>query len=137
MKKKTRRIPDRILDIIEALENAKSDIGKLTKEQFMLDGKTQRAVIESVIVIGESANNIMRLDPGMEQKNPGIWQHFRDVYDMRIVLTHEYFRIDASVVWDTVKSDFPQLAAILDSLPPEYQENTSREKVTAPPGNNQ
>jgi uncharacterized protein with HEPN domain len=116
MSKKSRRVPERILDIREALANAKSDIGTISKDQFFRDGKTQRAVIESIIVIGESANSIMRLDPGIEQRNPEAWQHFRDVYDMRIVLTHEYFRVDASIVWDTVQSDFPKLEAILCSV---------------------
>lgn len=130
MKKKSRRIPERIQDIKEALANAKSDIGTLTKAQFLLDGKTQRAVIESVIVIGESANNIMRLDPDIEQRNPEVWQHFRDVYDMRIVLTHEYFRIDASVVWDTVKNDFPKFETILNFAP---QENINADAATTIP----
>lgn len=116
MSNKSRRVPDRIQDIREALGNAQSDLGALTKEQFLLDGKTQRAVIESIIVIGESANHIMRLDPRIEQRNPEAWLHFRDVYDMRIVLTHEYFRVDASVVWDTVKNDLPKLDALLDSI---------------------
>lgn len=119
MSKKSRRVPERIQDIREALANAKDDIGTLAKAQFLLDGKTQRAVIESIIVIGESANNVMRLDPSIEQRHPEVWQHFRDVYDMRIVLTHEYFRIDASVVWDTVKNDLPKLEMILDFTHPE------------------
>jgi uncharacterized protein with HEPN domain len=116
MNKKPRRVAERVQDIEEALVNIRSDLGTLTKEQFSLDGKTQRAVIESLIVIGESANNLMRLDPGIEQRNPETWQHFRDVYEMRIVLTHEYFRVDASVVWDTVKNDLPRLEALLGGI---------------------
>lgn len=116
MNKKPRRVAERIQDIKEALENARGDLGALTKEQFSLDGKTQRAVIESIIVIGESANNLMRLDPGIEQRNPEIWQHFRDVYDMRIILTHEYFRVDASVVWETVQNDLPRLQTLLGGI---------------------
>ncbi len=116
MNKKPRRVAERVQDIEEALANIRSDLGTLTKEQFSLDGKTQRAVIESLIVIGESANNLMRLDPGIEQRNPETWQHFRDVYEMRIVLTHEYFRVDASVVWDTVKNDLPRLETLLGGI---------------------
>jgi len=116
MNMKPRRVAERVQDIEEALANIRSDLGTLTKEQFSLDGKTQRAVIESLIVIGESANNLMRLDPGIEQRNPETWQHFRDVYEMRIVLTHEYFRVDASVVWDTVKNDLPRLETLLGGI---------------------
>ena len=35
---------------------------------------------------------------------------------MSIVLTHEYFRVDAAVVWETVKNDLPQLNALVESL---------------------
>ena len=44
-----RRVLDRVRDMLEAISNAKSDIGDLGKEQFLADGKTQRAVIESMI----------------------------------------------------------------------------------------
>jgi uncharacterized protein with HEPN domain len=101
-------------DIREAIGNIQADIGSLTKEHFLGDGKTQRAVVESLIVIGEAAKSVMRLDPSIEQRYPLFWQHLRDAYDMRIVLTHEYFRVDASVVWDTVQADLPQLTALLD-----------------------
>jgi len=93
--------------MLEAINNARLDIGDLSKEQFLSDGKTQRAVIESIIVIGEAANKIMGLDPSIEQRNPALWQQFRDAYDMRIVLTHEYFRVDAAIVWTTVKNSLP------------------------------
>jgi uncharacterized protein with HEPN domain len=85
----------------------------MTKAQFLTDGKTQRAVIESIIVMGEAANSVMRLVPSLEQRKPEVWRHLRDAYDMRIVLTHEYFRVDAAVVWDTVHHDLPRFAQML------------------------
>ncbi len=116
MTDKSHRVPDRIRDIQEAIKNAREDIGGLSKEGFLQDGKTQRAVIESIIVIGEAANSITRLDPGVEQRHPDLWQHLRDVYDVRIVLTHEYFRVDAAVVWDTVRNDLPTLETLLRAV---------------------
>ncbi|MBK9442835.1 MAG: DUF86 domain-containing protein [Comamonadaceae bacterium] len=116
MSKRARRLPERIQDIREAIGNARSDLGVMTKDQFLADGKTQRAVIESVIVIGESANSIMRLDSTIEHSSPETWQNLKDVYEMRIVLTHEYFRVDAAVVWDTLQNDLPKLEALINSL---------------------
>jgi uncharacterized protein with HEPN domain len=116
MRNKAGRVPERLLDIQEAIDNAKSDLGSLTKEQFLEDGKTQRAIIESIIVIGESANNVMRLAPELERNSPEAWQYFMDAYDMRIILTHEYFRVDVAVVWDTVKNDLPKLESSLTSI---------------------
>ncbi len=40
----------------------------------------------------------------------------RDAYDMRIVLTHEYFRVAPNVVWNTVRNDLPTLDALVESL---------------------
>lgn len=116
MSDKARRVSARLLDMREAIANARSDIGPLGKDEFLADGKTQRAVIESLIVIGEAANIIMHLDPGLEARAPDTWQQLRDAYDMRIVLTHEYFRVDPTVVWDTVRNDLPTLDALVESL---------------------
>jgi uncharacterized protein with HEPN domain len=113
MTRNSRRVHDRIQDILEAIGNVKSDLGETGKEDFLADGKTQRAVIESLIVIGEAANKIMQLDPAAEQSAPTLWQHFRDAYDMRIILTHEYFRVDAAIVWTTVKESLPLIEAEL------------------------
>ena len=99
--------------MLEAIGYVKSDLGNMCKEDFIADGKTQRAVIESLIVIGEAANKIMQLDPEIAQTSPTLWQHFRDAYDMRIVLTHEYFRVDAAIVWTTIKDNLPMLEAQL------------------------
>ncbi len=129
MNKKSRRICQRIEDIREAIENARSDLGTLTKEEFLSDGKTQRAIIKSLIVIGESAHAIMQLDPSIESASPDAWQHFKDVYQMRIVLTHAYFRIDAAVVWDTISNDFPKLEIILATLPLSSDTNTPGSSV--------
>jgi len=116
MSVKKRRLPERVSDIREAIGNIVSDIGDLDKEGFLLDGKTQRAVVEGLIVIGEAARGLMHLDADIEIRSPDLWRTLRDAYDMRIVLTHEYFRVDAAVVWDTVRTDLPRLDAMLDLL---------------------
>jgi len=53
MTRKSRRLPERIQDMLEAIRNIESDIGAMSKGEFLSDGKTQRAVIESLIVIGK------------------------------------------------------------------------------------
>ncbi|MBU1645434.1 MAG: DUF86 domain-containing protein [Gammaproteobacteria bacterium] len=99
--------------MLEAIANVKSDVGDMSKYAFLGDGKTQRAAIESLIVIGEASNKIMALDPEIRQSAPSLWQNFNDACDMRIVLTHEYFRVDAAVVWTTIKNNLPLLEAQL------------------------
>lgn len=49
MTRKPRRLPERIQDILEAVRNIASDIGEVSNDEFLADGKTQRAVIEGLI----------------------------------------------------------------------------------------
>ena len=116
MTDKTRRIPDWVNDIRETIQNIRSDIGSLTKPEFLEDGKSQRAVIKGLTDIGEAANNIMKLAPGLKQRNPDTWQHLEDVYAMRIRLTHTYHRTNPNIVFDTVQSDLPALERLLDTI---------------------
>ena len=69
--------------------------------------------MESIMVIGEAANKVMGLDPSIEQRHPHLWQQFRDAYDMRNLLTHEYFRVDPAIVWTTVKNHLPELENLI------------------------
>ena len=113
MTRKSRRVPERIQDMLEAISNVESDVGDMSEDWFLSDGKTQRAVIESLIVIGEAGHTIMQLDSSLQETAPDLWQQFRDAYEMRIILTHEYFRVDAAVVWTTVQDYLPVLKAQL------------------------
>jgi len=116
MNSKARRLPDWIIDIRRAILDIRTDIGTLSREQFLLDGKTQRAVIKSLIDIGEASNLIMKVAPTLEQQNAKAWQHFNEVYAMRIRLTHAYHRTNPGIVFDTVVNDLPALERALDSV---------------------
>ena len=75
MTRKPRRLPERIRDMLEAISNIESDIGAMSKDEFPSDGKTQRAVIESLIVIGEAGNTIMQLEASLKEANSALWPH--------------------------------------------------------------
>lgn len=113
MNRDPRRSLDRAQDILDAIGNIRNDIGALSKDAFLLDGKTQRAVIESFIVVGEAANQLCDLQQSLEVSNPVLWAHLRDAYDMRNVLTHEYFRVDPGIVWETIQLEIPKLEQLL------------------------
>lgn len=116
MNRDPRRALDRALDILDAIENIQTDLGALSKEAFLGDGKTQRAVIEGFIVVGEASNRLCDLLPSLENESPELWTHLRDAYDMRIILTHEYFRVDAGIVWETILQEIPQLSMLVKAL---------------------
>lgn len=65
MKADARRVSDRVGHMLEAIENIRADIGQFSQAQFLADGKTQRAVIESIVVLGEAASRVMQLMPSI------------------------------------------------------------------------
>lgn len=116
MSRDPRRALDRAQDILDAIMNIGSDLGSLDKTSFLADGKTQRAVIESFIVVGEASNRLCDLRPDLEVSFSELWSHLRDAYDMRNVLTHEYFRVDVGILWETVQHEIPILGKLLEDF---------------------
>jgi uncharacterized protein with HEPN domain len=116
MSRDPRRALDRARDILDAIANIHNDLGTLSKDAFLKDGKTQRAVIEGFIVVGEASNRMCDLRSDLEAVDLDLWSHLRDAYDMRNVLTHEYFRVDAGIVWETVQHELPVLEKMLQKF---------------------
>lgn len=103
-----------ILDAIQAIEDYTHEINL---ETFQSDRKTFSATIREFEIIGEAMGKIS--DPVKQQYENVLW---RDIKDFRNKLIHEYFGIDAAIVWNTIQEDLPELqreiAAIEASLPP-------------------
>jgi uncharacterized protein with HEPN domain len=65
MTDKSRRVADWLDDIQDAIANIYSDMGSQSKETFLEDGKTQRAVIKGLIDMGEASHTVMHLAPSL------------------------------------------------------------------------
>jgi uncharacterized protein with HEPN domain len=66
------------------------------------------AVVRQLAVIGEAA---VHLPDELTERHPHIpWQGVRG---MRLLLDHEYHRVDPEIVWRTVDEDLPALAQAL------------------------
>jgi uncharacterized protein with HEPN domain len=68
------------------------------------------------MIIGEA---VRAIDPALKQKYATA--PWRQIAGMRNILVHDYFRINQTIVWETVETHLPQLKAqiqtILDGLP--------------------
>jgi len=74
-------------------------------------GKTVRAVIRSIEVIGEAASKI---SIEFRKEHPDVpWQK---IIGMRNRLIHGYFDIDYNIIWQTVKENLPPLIEQLQSI---------------------
>ena len=82
-------------------------------EQFVSNEMMVDAVVRQLEIIGEAANN---LSSDFRESHPEI--PFRDIIDMRNLLIHNYAEINTKVVWETCKTNLPELktfvAEVLD-----------------------
>ena len=96
--------------ILEAIESIEGYLNSFTYELFVKDKKTIDAVVREIEIIGEASNN---LTDDFKKKYPKI--PFRDIIDMRNVLSHEYFGVNTKVVWDTYEKNLPELKEVIEA----------------------
>jgi len=93
-----------VKDILEAMEKAESFIGAMERNDFLVDEKTNFAVVRCLEIIGEATKNIP--DAIREKYKDVPW---RDMAGMRDKVSHFYFGTDFNKVWLAVKKNFPVL----------------------------
>jgi len=101
---KKRDYKDFLIDISYSIEQIEKFVAGFDFEKFRQDEKTKDAVIMRIGILGEAVNNLPKKLKKEHKEIP--WQ---DIADMRNKLIHEYFGIDAEVVWKTIKEDVPEL----------------------------
>jgi uncharacterized protein with HEPN domain len=106
----------RIRDILEAIQKildhtAQLDLETLAKDEWMVD-----AVLRNFTIIGEAANHI---PDDVKTAHPEV--PWTDMSDMRNIVVHEYFGVDLSIVWHTIRNELPGLVPLLEAIP--YKDN--------------
>jgi uncharacterized protein with HEPN domain len=102
---------ERIEDILEAIAEIQSFTQSMDFETFRDDPRTLKAVALNFVVIGEAAS---RVPDAITKDHPQIaWNLMRGI---RNRLVHDYFSIDAQIVWDTVENDLPPLVEPLNRI---------------------
>lgn len=111
------RLPEYLGHIVQAIDRIHRYVDDMAEPGFLLDEKTQDAVIRNFEIIGEASNNIRRYHPEFVIRHPEVPLNF--AYEMRNALAHGYFKVDFEVVWKTIHADLPELraqvAALLDA----------------------
>ena len=108
------RLSDYLGHIVQAIDRIQRYVDDMTEPTFLLDEKTQDAVIRNFEIIGEASNNIRRHHPDFLSQHPEVPLNF--AYEMRNALAHGYFKVDFEVVWKTIHSDLPELRAQVAAL---------------------
>ena len=101
----------RVEDIVTAAESIEDYIREMSFEIFCQDKKTVDAVVRNLEVIGEAARHV---PDEVRKRFPEI--AWADMSDMRNVLIHEYFGVDLTILWKTIRADLPPLVPALKGV---------------------
>ena len=108
------RLPDYIDHIQQAAADICAFVEGVVKDDFLVDKRTQQAVIMSLIIIGEAATKVMESYSAFTLVHPEVpWRNMRG---MRNRMAHGYFDIDLDVVWDTAQEWLPELLKQLPAV---------------------
>jgi uncharacterized protein with HEPN domain len=80
-------------------------------EDFLKDEKTQFSLIRAIEIVGEASKKIPKNIRDKHLEIP-----WREISGMRDKLIHDYFGVDANVIWKTAKEDLPQLKIQLENM---------------------
>ena len=108
-----RRWDFRIRDILNAIEKIQGYTEGFDYSRFQADPKTVDAVIRNLEIIGEAAKHIPE---DFKEKHLDI--PWREMSDMRNLLSHEYFGVNEKLVWNTITTDIPAVISPLEALLP-------------------
>lgn len=108
------RIQDYLHHILEAIKRIDRYVEDLSEIDFLVDEKSQDAVIRNFEIIGEACNNVTKHHADFAEKHPEIPWGF--AYEMRNTLAHGYFKVDLEIVWKTIHQDLPGLSADIGRL---------------------
>ncbi len=100
-----------IEDILDSAGAIVEFVGQMSFEEFKNDRKTYSATIREYIVIGEAISSLIKM---LEEKIPNY--PWRMIKDFRNFIVHEYFGVDARVIWDLTKLELDNLVQNIESL---------------------
>ena len=98
---------ERDLLFLAHILDAAADIDSFIVEgraSFMIDRRTQSAVVRQLEIIGEAVKN---LSAALTARETGI--PWRQIAGTRDRLIHAYFKVDLDAVWAMVEHDLPTL----------------------------
>jgi uncharacterized protein with HEPN domain len=103
----TPRLRDYLNHVAESITNIVAYTAGMDRAAYLVDRKTQDAVVRNFEVIGEACNNAVKRYPAFTSAHPEIPWGF--AYEMRNALAHGYFKVDHEIVWQTIQGDLPTL----------------------------
>jgi uncharacterized protein with HEPN domain len=103
--------------MLRAAEDAMEFTSGVTRDQFDGNKEKQYAVARAIEIVGEAATAVDEEERALHPQIP-----WRQITGMRIILAHQYFRVDPDIVWGVASTQLEPLVEQLRAiLPPEGQ----------------
>lgn len=103
-----------VLDVLHAARKALDFLGDLDLAGLVADEKTQSAVLHQLLVVGEA---VKRLSPEFREERPDV--PWKKIAGMRDFLIHAYDAVDVESVYETLRTDVPDLLERLRDAAPD------------------
>ncbi|HEY4150484.1 MAG TPA: DUF86 domain-containing protein [Chitinophagaceae bacterium] len=94
----------RLEHILEAITEIEKYTASVTLNDFLENSMMRFASIKQIEIIGEAANLITA-----ETRQLFADIELKQIIGMRHILVHEYFGVDANLVWQVILNDLPKL----------------------------
>lgn len=104
----------KLIDYCERIEAARNRFGN-NLDAYLRDFDYRDVIKMNLFQMGETVNNLS--DEVKEEYSMVPWHQ---IYGMRNVIAHGYEKIQEERVWDTIKSDIPELKVSVVRLLEEY-----------------
>jgi uncharacterized protein with HEPN domain len=94
--------------------DATSFLRDMTQVQFLADEKSQLACAMCLVIVGEGTAKIEKRSPEFVADHPDWpWDQIRG---LRNRIVHDYFTLDLTTIWLTVKDHLPRLITSIADL---------------------
>jgi uncharacterized protein with HEPN domain len=100
-----------LIDVVNATRLAQSFAQEMTWESFVVDIKTQSAVLYQIAIMREA---VKRLSPALREQHPEI--DWKAMAGMRDKLIHDYEGVDVERVWLVLQSNLPELLQTITAI---------------------
>jgi len=101
----------RLTHMVEAIDLLAEFVAGMDYASFLEDRKTQLSVERLLEILGEAANHISL---ELQSQYPHI--PWRQITDLRNVVSHQYFRIRTEIIWEVATADVPPLREQLEQI---------------------
>jgi uncharacterized protein with HEPN domain len=90
--------------ILDSIVKIQDYLGQMSLNNFLVDGKTQSAVIMQIQIIGELSKKIP------EEIKSEIDVPWKEIAGLRDMVSHDYFSLDVEAIWNTAIKDVQELS---------------------------